>query len=131
MAAKGEQTRQEIIAAASLLFYRRGYTNTSFSDIVAVTGVQRGNIYHYFKTKDDVLAAVIEQRLVEYEAALGNWDQEYADPKDRLRRFVHMVASNRGELAHYGVPHRHAQRRTRERALRTSGCPQAPVRSVP
>ena len=85
MAAKGEQTRQEIVAAARRLFYRRGYTNTSFSDIVAVTGVQRGNIYHYFKTKEDILAAVIEQRLVEIEAALRSWGQEYARPKDRLR----------------------------------------------
>lgn len=104
MASKGEQTRHEIVAAAKLLFYRRGYSNTSFSDIVAVTGVQRGNIYHYFKTKDDILAAVIEQRLDEYETALHNWDQEYSDPKDRLRRFVQMVASNRGELAQYGCP---------------------------
>lgn len=104
MAAKGEQTRQEIVAAAKRLFYRRGYTNTSFSDIVAVTGVQRGNIYHYFKTKDDILAAVIEQRLVEIEAALRSWGQETARPKDRLHRFVQMVAANRGELAQYGCP---------------------------
>ncbi|MGD8616804.1 MAG: TetR/AcrR family transcriptional regulator [Gammaproteobacteria bacterium] len=104
MPAKGEQTRQDIVEAAKALFYQRGYTNTSFSDIVEATGVQRGNIYHYFKSKEDILEAVIEQRIAEYEAILAGWDQKYADPRDRLHRYVQRVAANKGELAKYGCP---------------------------
>jgi len=98
------QTRDEIIEAARALFYRRGYARTSFSDIVKHTGIQRGNIYHYFKTKDDILDAVIEQRASEYRAALSAWDEALPDPRDRLRRFVQMVVSNREDLSRYGCP---------------------------
>ncbi|TCK18035.1 TetR family transcriptional regulator [Thiogranum longum] len=98
------QTRDEIIEAARTLFYRRGYARTSFSDIVNHTGIQRGNIYHYFRTKDDILDAVIRQLASEYRAALSAWDTELPDPKDRLRRFVHMVMSNRENLIRYGCP---------------------------
>ncbi|HHH42673.1 MAG TPA: TetR/AcrR family transcriptional regulator [Gammaproteobacteria bacterium] len=98
------QTREHIIEAAKLLFYRRGYARTSFSDIVEHTGIQRGNIYHYFKTKDAILDAVIEQRAREYRATLSAWDKALPDPRDRLRRFVHMVVSNREDLTRYGCP---------------------------
>lgn len=101
---KGERTRQAIVEAAKALFYQRGYTNTSFSDIVDRTSVQRGNIYHYFKTKEDILAAVIKQRESEYKAVLSKWDKEYSNPKDRLHCYVHMVAHNRNDLARYGCP---------------------------
>jgi len=97
-------TRDDIIEAARLLFYRRGYARTSFSDIVAHTGIQRGNIYYYFKTKDAILDAVIEQRAREYRATLAAWDKALPDPRDRLRRFVQMVVSNRQDLTRYGCP---------------------------
>lgn len=87
-----------------MLFYRRGYARTSFSDIVNHTGIQRGNIYHYFKTKDDILDAVIRLLASEYRLALSAWDKELPDPRDRLRRFVHMVAANRDNLTRYGCP---------------------------
>ncbi len=98
------QTRGEIIEAAKALFYQRGYARTSFSDIVNHTGIQRGNIYHYFKTKDDILDAVIEQRAGEFRAVLSAWDRALPDPRDRLRRFVQMVVSNREDLTRYGCP---------------------------
>jgi AcrR family transcriptional regulator len=97
-------TRDEIIEAAKALFYRRGYAQTSFSDIVSHTGIQRGNIYHYFKTKDDILDAVIEQRTREYRTTLSAWDKALPDPRDRLRRFVQMVVSNKENLTRYGCP---------------------------
>jgi len=98
------QTRDEIIEAAKALFYRRGYAQTSFSDIVNHTGIQRGNIYHYFKTKDDILDAVIEQRAREFRVTLSAWDKALPGPRDRLRRFVQMVVSNREDLTRYGCP---------------------------
>ena len=104
MGAKGEQTRNEIIEAAKTLFYHRGYTQTSFSDIVDETGIRRGNINHYFKTKDDILKAVIEERIAEFKAVFSDWEKQYPEPKDRLHCFVKMVASNSVNLARYGCP---------------------------
>lgn len=104
MSTKGEQTRNEIIGAANTLFYHRGYNQTSFSDIVDQTGIRRGNINHYFKTKNDILKAVIEQRVSEYQAMFSSWEKQYIDPKDRLHCFVQMVASNKNNLTRYGCP---------------------------
>ena len=103
MASKGEKTRGEIIACAKNLFYQRGYEATSFTDIVKASGLFRGNIYHYFKTKDEILEAVIQQRQTDIRTGLTYWDAQYADPKARLNAFVSMVARST-ELAEYGCP---------------------------
>lgn len=104
LSAKGEKTRADIIDSAKALFYERGYSGTSFSDIVDAAGVYRGNIYHYFKSKDDILQAVVTQRLDEFRAMLESWDEEYPQPKDRLVRFVRMIADNGSDLVRYGCP---------------------------
>ena len=52
-------TREQITAAADELFYRRGYEYTSFADIAAAVNLSRGNFYYHFKTKDEILDAVI------------------------------------------------------------------------
>jgi AcrR family transcriptional regulator len=101
---KGEQTRAEIIACARDLFYYRGYAATSFSDIVDAAGVYRGNIYHYFKTKDEILEAVVTQRLQEFGALQQEWEKEYADPRERLMCFVEMIVQNENDLVRFGCP---------------------------
>lgn len=103
MASKGEKTRSDIITCAKNLFYQRGYEATSFSDIVAASGLYRGNIYHYFKTKDEILGAVIQQRQTDIRAGLVYWNAQYPDPKSRLNAFVAMVARS-SELIEYGCP---------------------------
>ena len=101
---KGERTRLAIVQCAKQLFYEHGYERTSFSDIVEASGLYRGNISHYFKTKDDILRAVIELRLEEFRILLAQWEKKHADPKGRLLAFVEMIAGRRVELAEYGCP---------------------------
>jgi AcrR family transcriptional regulator len=103
MASKGEKTRGEIIACAKDLFYQRGYESTSFSDIVKASGLYRGNIYHYFKTKNEILEAVIKQRQSDIRTGLAFWETQYPDPRARLNAFVAMVARS-SELIEYGCP---------------------------
>lgn len=101
---KGEKTRTDIVACAKQLFYAQGYDGTSFSDIVVASGLHRGNIYHYFKNKDDILRAVIERRLEEYSALLGEYDRTLATPQARLQAFVQMIAGHESELVAHGCP---------------------------
>lgn len=101
---KGEKTRSDIIGCAKQLFYKRGYDGTSFSDIVEASGLHRGNIYHYFKTKDDILRAVIDQHLAEFRALLAQWAQMHDDPKMRLHAFAGMITGRQLELVQYGCP---------------------------
>lgn len=104
MLSKGDKTRAEIVEHAKSLFYERGYDGTSFTDIVNAVGVYRGNINYYFKTKDDILKAVIDRHLEEFGALLADWIARHADPRDRLIDFVHMIAERQAALTRYGCP---------------------------
>ena len=88
---KGEKTRADIVGCANRLFYEQGYEAASFSDIVDASGLYRGNIYHYFKSKEDILRAVVEQRLEEFRTLLTQWDKAHTNPKARLLAFVDMI----------------------------------------
>ena len=101
---KGEQTRAGIVDCAKRLFYEHGYDGTSFTDIVEASGLYRGNIYHYFKTKDDILQAVIDQHLAEFGALLEMWEQQHKEPKARLLAFLNMITGRKLELVQYGCP---------------------------
>ncbi|MHB1514063.1 MAG: TetR/AcrR family transcriptional regulator [Acidiferrobacter sp.] len=104
MAKKGDKTRTDIVDCAKDLFYTQGYERTSFTDIVNATGVYRGNIYHYFKSKEEILEAVIDQRLAEFRIVLKQWDVRHSTPRARLMAFVQMIASKRKDLTRYGCP---------------------------
>ena len=75
MGTKGSANRQRIVEAADHLFYSRGYNQTSFSDISDETGIPRGNFYYYFKTKEDILAAVVESRLADFKQLLSHCEE--------------------------------------------------------
>ena len=55
--------RQQIIDAARARFARDGFARTSMPDIVAESGLSTGAIYRYFKSKDEIVAAVCAQSL--------------------------------------------------------------------
>ncbi|MDD5366648.1 MAG: TetR/AcrR family transcriptional regulator [Gallionellaceae bacterium] len=92
------------VKSGQLQFYEHGYDGTSFSHIVEASGLYRGNIYHYFKTKDDILKAVIDLHLKEFGELLARWDQEFTDPKEKLIAFVDMLTGRKAELVQYGCP---------------------------
>jgi AcrR family transcriptional regulator len=104
MLSKGDKTRADIVEHARSLFYERGYDGTSFTDIVNAAGVYRGNINYYFKTKDDILKAVIDRHLEEYAALLEEWSARLPDPRDRVKAFVHMISGREAALTRYGCP---------------------------
>ncbi len=58
-----ETRRQEIVAAAKALFQAKGYEHTSMNDVMQTLGVAKGTIYHYFKSKEELLAAVVESMV--------------------------------------------------------------------
>lgn len=51
---KGEETKVKILQQAAELFNQQGYAGSSISDIMRVTGLQKGGIYNHFKSKDDL-----------------------------------------------------------------------------
>jgi len=101
---QGAAVRQEIVEAANRLFYHRGYNQTSFADIAEAAGIPRGNFYYYFKSKDDILSAVIDARIEGIRAMLAEWDVTESDPRQRLKYFAQMIRSSEKDLLRYGCP---------------------------
>lgn len=99
-----QTTRNHIIEAADQLFYRRGYEHTSFSIIANAVQISRGNFYYHFKTKDEILDAVIEARLANTREMLERWEIEGKQPADRIQSFIHILIENRADIKRYGCP---------------------------
>ncbi|MEM9472272.1 MAG: TetR/AcrR family transcriptional regulator [Pseudomonadota bacterium] len=97
-------TRDHIVAAANQLFYRQGYEHTSFADIAGEVQISRGNFYYHFKTKDEILDAVIGARMAETQAMLDEWEAESESPADRIRSFIHILIANRTDIKRFGCP---------------------------
>ncbi len=97
-------TRELIIEKADTLFYEGGYEATSFAEIAAAVGISRGNFYHHFKTKDDILNAVIRRRVMSTRIMLDSWQADGAGPRDRILSFVHMLIANRSKIMAFGCP---------------------------
>jgi AcrR family transcriptional regulator len=104
MPKKSERTRQRIVEAANRLFYHKGYNQTSFSDVVHAAGVPRGNIYYYFKTKDEILEAAIGYRIARISQMLEGWSGSYRTPIERLHRFVDILSNSADAIMRYGCP---------------------------
>jgi AcrR family transcriptional regulator len=60
-AAQGATTRAALVAAARRLFGDRGFAATSLDEIVAEATVTKGALYHHFRGKEDLFAAVYEE----------------------------------------------------------------------
>jgi len=58
--AKGRATRERILQAAAELVAEKGAAGMSLDDVRARTGVSRGQLYHYFEDRDDLVHAVID-----------------------------------------------------------------------
>ena len=95
--------RTRLIETATKLAYGRGFRETSLADIAEAARVPVGNVYYYFKTKEELAEAVVERRLEEFRAARAEWDRS-SSPKERLFAFLDSIQRNKEELARAGCP---------------------------
>jgi TetR/AcrR family transcriptional repressor of nem operon len=58
---EGRGTREAILAAATRLMGVHGYRNTSLDDVLRESGVGKGNFYHYFRSKEELGYAILDQ----------------------------------------------------------------------
>ena len=67
------------------MVYQQGIEKTTLADIAAAAGVPLGNVYYYFKTKSDLVDAIVESHVAEADALLAAIDAAHAAPRDRLK----------------------------------------------
>lgn len=97
-------TRDQIVSAADALFYERGFETTSFADIAESVGISRGNFYYHFKSKDQILDAVIDWRMARTEAMLDQWAAAGSSPSGRILSFIRILIANQGKIMRHGCP---------------------------
>jgi|SRR6516165_134365 AcrR family transcriptional regulator len=102
---KGQEISGRVIEAATILFQQKGFENTSFQDLADASGVPKGNFYHYFRSKDDVLYAVLEARLSRLNDQLRALEEQSADPFERVDGFLRSLLKDPTDPFIYGCPH--------------------------
>src|SRR5262245_38876421 len=95
--------RARLRQAATDVSYRYGFGATTLADIAKEARVPLGNLYYYFKTKDEIGDAVVELRLARLRTLLQELDK-MDSPKDRLCGFVQLKVERREKLARAGCP---------------------------
>ncbi|WP_248925910.1 TetR/AcrR family transcriptional regulator [Paenibacillus hamazuiensis] len=101
---KGKSTREHIVESADRLFYQRGYEHTSIADIADSVQISKGNFTYHFKSKDEILSAVIQLRLENTRNMLVQWEDEGERPEERIKSFINILIANQTDIKMYGCP---------------------------
>ena len=103
-----EDIRNKIVAAARNEFIKNGFRKTSMRTISAKSGVTLGNIYNYFKTKDDIFYTVLRPLLIVLDERMSSYRIEHnkidklhfsiRNQKDLLRETLKIIFLYKEEL---------------------------------
>jgi len=93
-AAPAIDKRRQILDAAIRVFARQGFHSTRVSDIADEAGVAYGLVYHYFKSKDEVLNELFSERWSLLLAAIEEADHEGAAPRAKLEAVAGFIVDS-------------------------------------
>lgn len=102
MGTKGEATKDKIIRAARRLFRLQGYTKTSIDDICRESGVTRGNLYFYFKSKEELAQFAIDDSTRRHIPFFQTLMEDEPDPLRKVELLIDGIVgyyAARGSLA--------------------------------
>jgi TetR/AcrR family transcriptional repressor of nem operon len=88
--------RQHIIEKAASIVYRKGFAGTTVDDMLRAAGVGKGNFYHYFRSKDDLGLAIVDELAKELNGPeLDEIFSHGKSPLQRLTDYVEFVRERR------------------------------------
>ena len=83
-----EQVRHRIFQAATQLFLRQGFHETSMRQIARVVGMGKSTLYDYFSCKEDILLFFVEQEMTVINEAASDIAAQDLDAPEKLRRVL-------------------------------------------
>ncbi|MEV0627506.1 TetR/AcrR family transcriptional regulator [Nonomuraea wenchangensis] len=95
--------RERLAAAAARVLHEQGVEKTTLADIARAADVPVGNVYYYFKTKDQLIGAAIDTHGRELETLIHRLDR-LPDPRDRLKALVGGWVGQSDVTARFGCP---------------------------
>ncbi|ANM29384.1 hypothetical protein ABI59_06975 [Acidobacteria bacterium Mor1] len=78
------QSRRKLVETAARLFYERGIQRTNLDEVVAEAGLTKPTLYRYFRSKDELVTAVMELRSANWEEAIEQRIEASRSPSRRL-----------------------------------------------
>lgn len=104
MSPRNTHKRALILAEGEALIYRQGFRRTTLADIAHAAKVALGNIYYYFKTKDELLEAISARRAEAFTERCREWEAHSSDPRLRLLAYLDLPGERIDELTAHGCP---------------------------
>jgi TetR/AcrR family transcriptional regulator, transcriptional repressor for nem operon len=95
-AGSGPSTREKLVQAARELFWEHGYAATGLADVLERAGVRGGSLYYFFKSKEDLLRAVLEQYVALLHPVVI--DPAFGTTEDPIERVFAVLAGYRAGL---------------------------------
>ncbi len=98
---RGTARKHQILEAASNVFARLGLQKTRMDDIVSESGLSKGALYWYFKSKDDIIVAILERFLERELEVLSALPEAEGSAEDRLRKFSELIVADLRNLKYF------------------------------
>jgi TetR/AcrR family transcriptional regulator, transcriptional repressor for nem operon len=95
--------RERLIEGARQVLYEQGVERTTLAEVAQAADVPAGNVYYYFKTKDELVQAAIAEHAREIRATLESLEV-HRTPKARLKALVRRLAEQSEATARFGCP---------------------------
>lgn len=95
----------KILSVSLDLFVKRGFAATRIADIATEAGISAGLLYHYFPSKDDILAALLQESLPRMEAAAQELEALALPVADKIRLALQMLIRGIQEHTETGKYH--------------------------
>ncbi|MET8772496.1 TetR/AcrR family transcriptional regulator [Streptomyces sp. NPDC004658] len=100
---RASQKRRRLTAAAARVLHEQGVERTTLADIAREAGVPVGNVYYYFKTKDELVQAALAEHRAHLDELTAELDR-LPTPRDRLKGLVEAWTAHRETAARHGCP---------------------------
>src|SRR3989449_9274361 len=84
----GDFPRNRIFDVAAEVFHRKGYDNTSMSDVASAAGLTKAGLYHHVASKESLLYTILDYGLDMTESYVVKPLEEIADPLQRLKTMI-------------------------------------------
>ena len=95
--------RDRLVESATALFHEQGVQRTTLAEVAERAEVPLGNVYYYFKTKDELLGAVLDGYLEQAAALIASFERSRT-PQARLKALVRNWVDMRDAVVRHGCP---------------------------
>ena len=99
-----QNKRERLVDSAAVLVHHRGMTATSLADIAKHADIPIGNVYYYFKTKEELALAALARRREQLADIYTGLQDNLSDPRQRLIELARYYDTLREEYTKHGCP---------------------------